>query len=302
MKIFIRNVCSFTLIIAVIVFWLSRVYDARNPYDDGTLLYSKMPDEIAVANLGSSHGKRSFIWQDDTRMFNFAMDGQTLSYDYRLFQQYADHMAEDSTVFIVVSLFSFCQNECEREDFWSKNLRYYKVLPPELVKNYSVADDYFYKWFSILNPTNRHLSRIAKAAMGKKEEPDGVITKENAISAMLAAEKEGPAALNITEDINEEELEAICGIIELCKERNITPILITTPYTEEYNKFIPGGVWSNWYHIIKEIQEKYKVEYWDYSHDKEFAENYEYFSDWWHLNKQGGKVFTEKILVRLERE
>ncbi len=299
MKTFIKNVLAFILMIAVIVFAMSRVYDARNPYNDGTLPYFKMPEEIVVANLGSSHGQNSFLWPDETRMFNFAMSSQTLSYDYRIFQEYADHMAEGSTVFIVVSLFSFCQDEYEEESFWAKNLRYYKVLPPDKIKKYSMFDDYFYRCFSILNPTNRHLSRIVEALRGQKEEYDGIATKESIISAMLTADRDEMIYSNEAEDINEEELEALCGIIELCRERNITPILITTPYTAEYNKFIPGSVWSNWYTIIQEIQEKYEVEYWDYSHDREFTEHYEYFLDWFHLNKQGAKVFTEKILVRL---
>ena len=136
MKVFVKNFLTFIMMIAVIVFAMSRVYDARNPYNDGTLPYSKMPEEIIVANLGSSHGQNSFLWPDETRMFNFAMSSQTLSYDYRIFQEYADHMAEGSTVFIVVSLFSFCQNEYEEESFLAKNLRYYKVLPPDKIKKY----------------------------------------------------------------------------------------------------------------------------------------------------------------------
>lgn len=37
MKVFVKNFLTFIMMIAVIVFAMSRVYDARNPYNDGTL-------------------------------------------------------------------------------------------------------------------------------------------------------------------------------------------------------------------------------------------------------------------------
>ena len=102
--------------------------------------------------------------------------------------------------------------------------------------------------------------------------------------------------------INNQELDAIYATINMCKENGWTPILITTPFLEEYT----NQVWTNspdfislFYNIIDEIEVKTDVNYFDYSRNEEFATRYDYFMNSDHLNKEGARIFVDKLYAEV---
>ena len=73
-------------------------------------------------------------------------------------------------------------------------------------------------------------------------------------------------------------------------------ILVTAPilpcnYNGYTNEFL-----SIFYDDINKICQKYKIEYFDYSHDERFMKDYRMYSDTDHLNGYGSKYFTEQFL------
>ena len=100
---------------------------------------------------------------------------------------------------------------------------------------------------------------------------------------------------NKEEYFEEDKKQNLIDLIALCKERNITPVLITTPYTVYYNQYVSADFLYEFYSVINEIALEYGVSYYDYSHDERFQTNLKYFGDADHLNPDGAVYFTDLL-------
>ena len=100
---------------------------------------------------------------------------------------------------------------------------------------------------------------------------------------------------NKDEYFEEDKKQNLIDLIALCKERNITPVLITTPYTVYYNQYVSADFLYEFYSVINEIALEYGVSYYDYSHDERFQTNLKYFGDADHLNPDGAVYFTDLL-------
>lgn len=89
--------------------------------------------------------------------------------------------------------------------------------------------------------------------------------------------------------------EHLRNMTALCKERNVTPILITTPFSIYYNKYVTPEFMNDFYDKIHSIASDYDITYYDYSHDERFQTNLQYFGDANHLNIDGGKYFSDML-------
>lgn len=111
-----------------------------NYTDNGITKFRKVPKDIKVANLGSSHGS-AFDYSEfpEYKSFNFYLPMQGINYDYHILNQYVDYMAEDSVLFVLVS---FGEVEGIQPDFQYEKIkkRYYHFLKPENIENYNVFD------------------------------------------------------------------------------------------------------------------------------------------------------------------
>ena len=97
---------------------------------------------------------------------------------------------------------------------------------------------------------------------------------------------------NKEEYFEEDKKQNLIDLITLCKENNITPVLITTPFTVYYNQYVSADFLYEFYSVINEIALEYGVSYYDYSHDERFQTNLKYFGDADHLNPDGAVYFT----------
>ena len=97
---------------------------------------------------------------------------------------------------------------------------------------------------------------------------------------------------NKDEYFEEDKKQNLIDLITLCKENNITPVLITTPFTVYYNQYVSADFLYEFYSVINEIALEYGVSYYDYSHDERFQTNLKYFGDADHLNPDGAVYFT----------
>lgn len=90
-----------------------------------------------------------------------------------------------------------------------------------------------------------------------------------------------------------------CILIDLCKEKDIRPVLVTPPYLREYTGYIQEqnpAFYRDFYEKINKIQENTGVEYYDYAMEQRFCKEYDLFADCDHLNLEGAKLFTEIII------
>ncbi len=301
------------LIIVLAFNQLYIVTDKTNA--DNTRKFAAVPNEIQISNLGNSHGVMGFCYDDYSdkyTCFNFALISQSLSYDWRILSYYQDHLADGGVMFITVSYSSlYGANETDSEDFESKNKRYYSFLTRQYIKEYDYKQDILGKIPVLISYENLFRALGGKTANTTLERWNNCDVQDiNLRENVEAAYKRhiGDNKTNSGYVINEEELEALYGIIDICKENNVTPIMVTTPYLKEYTDLISVNspeFYSEFEEVMSEIRDKTGVAYFDYSRDERFCNDYTLFMDGDHLNRNGALRFTrilfEETRPKLEK-
>lgn len=263
--------------------------------------------EIHIGNLGSSHGAYDFNY-DALRekgyiCFNFANTSQSYDYDYAILQAYGQYMEENSVLFIPVSYFSFNNevvNDTERE---AMSIRYYHFLPPEYIPDYDPYIDLITHKMPILSAGEDIIDLFPhlKLYLTVQAADDGIDTEE---FARRAQERYSRHFDNKEEYFLPERIDELYAIIGYCQSHNITPVLITTPFSMYYRDLISEEFLQKFNETVTKISTDTGVTYYDYSNDERFRSNLDYFSDSDHLNDAGAAYFTEILtdeVAELER-
>ena len=271
--------------------------------------FRNVPYNIEVCNFGSSHGKYAFEYLETGKVgFNFALGSQMPTYDVRILKSYLNHFAEGAIVFIPISFFSFYGlSEEDRDGFASKNKRYYEFLPYENIKYADGVTKLFVAYLPALTADEELFS-----VLFGQEDDDPIETKttnkEDAEASAysrylthIVADKFDDSGKRI---VNEEEIQAVYELIEMCRKNELVPVLITTPFLSEYVDAIEENdpsFFLEFYGALEEIIDKTGVQYLDFSRDERFSHNYNLFLDIDHLNEKGAELFTCIALSQLRQ-
>ncbi len=243
--------------------------------------------------------------EKDYACFNFGLRAQFLSYDYRLFQQYRNHINDGTVVFIPVSYFVlFGGEDTERYSFEARNKRYYSILSASLIKEYDLQTDLFVRYLPALATStgdliqtllgrsiNTRSDRWQKDATGMDVSEDAKKSFDQHIAS--AYSEDGSI------QYNQEEIDALYALIKGCQEKGAIPILITTPYLREYTDEIKenaGDFYDSFYSIMDEVVRDTGVEFYDYAFDERFIDNYSWFMNSDHLNQEGARNFVNILM------
>lgn len=308
MKTFLKKIFVYVIVVALIVGFLNFTYVKNRSDSDYINTFSEIPNEIQICNFGSSHGLCSYNYEDlreEYNCFNFGLVSQTLSYDNRFFQNYEKHIEKGTVVFITISYFSlFGKNEVEKDDFISKNKRYYNILPPKLIKEYDIQSDIFIRYLPVLGVDYKNLvgTLLRKSTNDNEEREqkkasdiDVVADAKKAFERHIKKDKLNDEGHRIQ---NQEEIDALYDLIERCNDKGAIPILITTPYLSEYTDEVKteDSFYNDFYSLINEVISDTGVEYYDYAFDSRFTSNYKWFMNSDHLNKEGARNFVNILM------
>lgn len=253
--------------------------------------------KVQIGNLGSSHGAYDFNYdalaEQGYECFNFANTSQSYDYDYAVLKEYGGYMTEGSILFIPVSYFSFNNEVVNESETEAMSLRYYHCLSPENIPNYDLYTDIVTHRFPILSAgedilklfPNLKLSLIALAA------DDSGIDEE--AFANRAKERYSRHFDNKEEYFMPERIEELYEIISYCREHEITPVLITTPFSKYYRDLVSEEFLREFEAVVTQIAADTGVSYYDYSYDSRFRGNLSYFMDADHLSSEGAAYFME---------
>lgn len=233
----------------------------------------KIPKKIKIFNLGSSHGEFSFKYTDYERGCNLARSSQTLYYDLKTLKNYYEKIEEKGICFIPISYFSFSERK-----YWLKEdkIRYYRTLKRDLIDKEDKKEAILYKFLPLYISIKKKFQKKKKIKEGEERIKGHVKLLEN--------NNKGVAISWLKE------------IIKLLKNKETRIILITTPLRKEYNNFFPEELLKKeFYNNIEGIKEKYKLEYYDFSHRYDIFSKEEYFNDYDHLSKKGSEIFMQEI-------
>ena len=309
MKRFIIKTVAIAAIVVLLTCLINFVFVRNYTLDpEGIHKFKTIPDEIQICNFGSSHGLCGYNYADygtEYGCFNFGLTSQSLDYDYRLFENYKDKIGEGAIVFINVSYFTLLAEEEQDADFASKNKRYYTILPKDLIKEYDAKTMFFTKYLPALLADRKVLLDTLTGKVKAKENDDWYrVTNQSdaAVDAKAAYGRHfGKSRIdgNGNWDFNQKEIDALCLLIEGCKEIGAVPVLVTTPYLQAYNQEIQSnaqGFYEQFYAILDGIVEKTGAEYYDYAFDSRFVETYDWFMNADHLNAEGARNFVEILM------
>lgn len=310
----IRFILKCILIPAAAVF---VIYALNKPYkkiDAGKYMdvikfdVLRQSDEIIqIANVGSSHGAYNFLYDDISEKgyscFNFANASQSYDYDLAVLKEFQDHMQEGSVLFIPISYFSFNSEVINSEEAEALSVRYYHCLSPENIPDYDLYVDIVTHKLPILSAGEDILELLPELNIVLTAHAANNGIDEEKI-AKQAQERYSRHFDNKEEYFMPERIEELYEIIDFCKERNITPVLITTPFTKNYIDLVPQDFLEEFYATINRVAYDTDVNYYDYSHDSRFYDNLEHFSDSDHLTEDGARRFTAILwdeVTELER-
>lgn len=300
MKKFIYKVGILICLTGIFILGINLLYRRSLPGSED------VPKNIQIANMGSSHAYYGLCYDELEKYrggvysFNFALSGQVPTYDVRLLKMYKDNLMQGGICLIPVSYFSFVWQEEKIEGFEVKNSRYYRILDYKYIKNYSFEEDVRYNLLpglyagEALLDRNRNKDRIESFADEEREERwyHKALDMDVEENAKLAYQGQVSDWNNV---ILQEEIEAVYEMIALCREQNVTPVLITFPFTREFNDCADENLKPIFYDIIADIERETETVWYDYSKDTRFIDNKQYFMDSNHLNKIGAKYFTKII-------
>lgn len=306
LKLLILILIVSTIIAPIHFVFMKNYVDVDSDYKNK---FYDVPYDIEICNFGSSHGLYGYNYDnidDKYTCFNFALSSQALTYDYRILQNYKNHLKEGAYVFIPVSDFILFGTRQENIDgYLEKNQRYYYFLPPRSIENFDI-EKYIYTKLPWLNCTNNELLDVL---LNRNDKTVKVIFREDGTTygecVNDTKERTGQRILDkdgwyYYKKVNNQELDALYNMIDLCKELNVIPILVTMPmtgaYSETINEMNPE-FFDVYYNLMNKIVEENNVMYVDYRYDERLSDNYDLFDDSDHLNDFGAREFVD-ILIK----
>ncbi len=287
--------------------------------DSDVSKFFNVPQEIELANLGSSHGKYSFDYSKHPELnaFNFALPLQPLDFDYRIAKQYINNMQKKSVLMIVVSWFEIDAIPTEK-NYQETEKKYYQFLKRNLLPDSSFGKYLKLKYFPIFassSPFKTIKNQLVIPFLNKKKNANNEYknieirnsfktwtvekqekeSKEAAEGIFRRFDRKGEEGIQYNEGLLKE-------IIRLCTDRDIKPVIITTPFSSTLNYFIDENktLVDNIVEVKNFIKKNYPEVLWlDYSHNPDFSEHFEYFGDPSHLIENGALIFTDKVISDL---
>ena len=292
---------------------INTIYVNNAGYGDDIDKFKTVPYDITICNFGSSHGRYGFNYSDvsdEYNCFNFAMSSQSLSYDDRILNTYKDHLKDnDCIVFITVSYFSlYGKPETEADDFDSKNMRYYSILPKNEIKDWNMKSFIIAKYPSLTAyqalPYNLFMQREESRDAYWNGCATDIDIEKDALEACERHLVKNKRDKNGNLIDNKEEKTALLDMIRICRSKGDTPVFITTPYLEEYNDAIDKkypDFFDKFSKDVTSLATQNDVEYLDYSHDERFTQDKDAFMNSDHLNRKGAKKFTNVVLGKIKQ-
>lgn len=262
--------------------------------------------EIHIANLGSSHGASDFIYDTVEGItargficFNFANTSQTFDYDYAMLKEFGENLVHGCVLFIPVSYFSFNNEVVNASEAQAMSLRYYHFLSSENIPDYDLYVDIITNRLPILSAGEDIMKLFPNInpVLTAHAANEGVDVEE---FARRAQERYSRHFDHKDEYFLPERIEELYAIIGYCKEHEITPVLVTTPFSSYYNDLVSQEFLQQFRETVTTIATDTGINYYDYSHDERFGGNLQYFSDSDHLSGEGAALFMNILWGEVE--
>lgn len=290
-------VVPFVLILFVLNFAYLHSYYWKEGREESK--FNNVPYDIKIANLGSSHGNAFDYYNfPEYVTFRFNLQWQHHIYNYYVLKQYTDHFSKNAVVLIPISYFNITRIEKE------SNFRYYTFLSKENIPGWKFNEYLLYKYFPLFSTKdvwvklltmNNKMEIIPKTTHSSKEINELLNFYTNWWLGNDPDVEKGEEGFQYN-------INAVSKIIDLCKEKDIIPVLVSTPIMDCINeRYTNDDFFDTFYRFTNVLIEKYPgLLYLDYSQNEDYSNDYSLFQDPVHLNIYGEKKFTAQIVQDLK--
>jgi hypothetical protein len=312
MKLFLSGLLLFLipliLLIGGLEIYLSNLSTSYTLKKNGLLNNSKKIELLIVGNSHQSYDIDPN--QFKLEAYNVAQVNQSLYYDKRITLKYIDQLYRLKYIIIGVDFHSLYFSSQGGRDIWSYyeyGISYKNELPvlSKLlrIKGYStkaiksiIKKDWSKKYSKVAidveNGVNldEPISKGWFAFAGTDESlmtPEFIKYRANQFNNMVKYSNERTEIVKDLEDF-----------IYQLQARKITPILVTTPYYEEYKKFLDKTQLKQNEFDLNNLSKKYNIQYWNYF---DLPMNRSDFYNCDHLNKCGALAFSKILSQRFEQ-
>ena len=274
---------------------------------EDTMKFKKnIQHNLEICNLGSNSGKFSFDYEDTgLKGENWALDSQTLSYDFRVLKNYFSYLKEGATVLIPLCPFSGCIKDFEIN---TKNYKYYSFLHPILILNYSYTTSKKVMHF-VDKPFQaspiRSIFRIISDLPSAEDKQMDVESLEADANKFIINWKQQFSISDLNAPVSAKNNDCIAynsnlleELISFCIERKLQPIIVIPPMTRVLSSKFSDTFRENYiFSLIKKVDIK-KALFLNYIDDERFVDSTLFFNSYF-LNQKGRKIFTRQILSDL---
>ena len=259
--------------------------------------YSIQETEAEILIFGSSRANHHYdtkIIEEYTGQsaYNTGRDGNTIFYQTALLKSILNRYTPKQIILDFTGTFAYLQEDYDR---LSSLLPYYSAH--EELRDIILLKSPFeeYKLKSKIYPYNSLLTTIAvgnlnynQTRKGNTDAYNGYVPSYGIWKKEIVA-KETPGKY----EIEKNKLDVFQEFLELSQQKNIPLLVVYSPVYYLYDK-------NYSVEVCKDICKKYNVAFVDFSKDTEFLKNKELFNDKYHLNHNGAKLLTEKVLKVLK--
>jgi hypothetical protein len=265
-----------TLVITLVIATELYIRAIPNTYSYQIDYLKSNAQNIEILVLGHSHLEGNRLSPDffKAKLFNMATGGQGLAIDEFIVEKYIDDLKSVQCLILPLSYNSLIAPEAYGSD---DKITYYKVY-------YGYRRNFFckkdYELFA------RGIEKIKKHWNTIHEKKDNNNYQND--------------AKDISDLYNNMEIDTLNTyrlehIVNLCANRDIKLVLVTTPTMIEYQKMLDITRLKMMYSEAEYLINRYdNVFYFDFSNDA-ICKDTIYFSDASHLNKKGAEYFSAKL-------
>lgn len=307
-------VCWFIFIFILFVF-ANEFYRKTNHYYNNYCFekkYFKIKDYNSITNIvtGTSNALAAVAsFQKNENYLILARRHQGLITDYYLLNSVVDKAGRGTNVLLFFSPSVLLFDEKIKTNL-ERNL---KSIPSIIVSPTALTR------LKVRFPLVFDIRQIKYILFDEKRKSDFYVNKTETISVSQAEKKakllteSWKKQFNINDftmqeiyknrqSIVDENKKYIISMIELCKEYELNPIIVSSPFSQKLLDIL-GEEFINYFNdLITDICKKESVTYLNYIKDEDFVQSYSLFSDGcFVLNKQGSYIFMRKITKQIGR-
>lgn len=302
------------LLVIIILGVLNILYKNTNYYKkqiEQIAKYKNIQDNLEIVNTGSSYAKYAFDYNyTNLKGFNFALQPQSLSYDFKILKQYSNKFKKDCVVLITIPEFVFCFLDYKDEN---ANNKYYHFLNKYYIINYNKFKYILNVLFPIIK-AKKNIRYIVKdiKAYNLYNQDKNLMTKEQVEKDAILRIKGWIKEFEFNDEMSIENIskkvddsfkkttKLLKEMIDYCEKNNFKPVIVVPPISNILNNMISKELIK--YVLFDKIDKANikKIPVLNYLYDERF-EDYNLYLNSDFLNKTGREKFTKIVVSDLEK-